>query len=199
VTRRLLLAAPALFLAGCTIVRIDYERLPGDEPSGEIRFLALRDDSPERLTDGYVLTVMKNWAIVGTYESLSTGSVGAGNLKPGTYDVSIGGRGMETQSTRIEVKPGQATIVRLLVRNARHAAAAGDIAIGAGKAVLYTVGAVLYAVVWVCSHSGRGGGGGGDDNNDSRCWSCGSSSCNGHEERRKKSESAGPVSKYRKK
>lgn len=198
-THRLPVVALGLLLAGCTVVRVEYEPLAdgGAEPAGEIQFLAFRDDSPKRLTPGYTLTVVKNWAIVGTYESSASQATSIGDLKPGTYDVSIRGRGIDTQSTNVKVRPGQATVIQLMVRNARRAARANDLAIGAGKAVLYTVGAVAYAIVYVFLESCDGDDD--DDDDDDLCFQCGRSSCSGHHEKKKRSAPAGPVSNYRKK
>lgn len=138
-------------LSGCTVVRIEREPLAEvpPEPAGEIRFMALRGENPDRLANGYALTVMKNLSIVGTFDSSSTEPTCVEGLKPGLYDISISGRAIGTESTQVRVRPGQATIVRLMVRNARRLAAAGEVALTAGKVVLYSVGYAVYGVVWV--------------------------------------------------
>jgi len=149
--RSLPLFAAFAILSGCTVLRIEREPLQelAPEPAGEIRFLALRGENPDRLAQGYSLAVVKNFAVVGTYPSSSTGPTCAQGLAPGRYDISVSGPGISTHSTQVRVKPGQVTVVRLMVRNARQLAGLGDAALTAGKVVLYAVGAVVVAVVWV--------------------------------------------------
>jgi hypothetical protein len=139
--------------------------------------------------------VAKNYAIVGTYESSSSQPIRAEGLKPGTYDLSMGGRGMETRSTQVEVRAGQATVVRLLVRNARRVTRANDIALTTGKVVLYTVGFAVYAVVYVALECISGD----DDDEDDAytCPRCGLSACACGPE--KKRTLPASVSPYRKK
>jgi len=178
-------------LSGCTVVRIGREPLMDapPEPAGEIRFMALRGEHPDRLADGYSLTVMKNLSIVGTYDSSSTEPTTIEKLPPGRYDISISGRAISTQSTQIRVRPGQATVVRLMVRNARQLAALGDAALTAGKVLLYSVGYAVYGIVWVCLHVCDG-----DDDDDEEECSVSSHGKAGH-----RSPHPGTVSTYRKK
>lgn len=141
----------AASLSGCTVLRIDQRPLrnPAEEPAGEIRFLADRGGSPRRLAQGYELTVMKDFSIVGRFESSTTGPALAEGLKPGRYDISVAGRGIGTQSTQVTVRPGKATTVRLMVLNARRLARCGETALTAGKALLYTIGAIAAAPILV--------------------------------------------------
>jgi len=150
-------------MSGCTVVRIDRQPLAQvpPEPAGEIRFMALRGEHPDRLAEGYSLTVMKNLAIVGTCDSSSTEPTIVDGLSPGRYAISISGRAINTRNAEVRVRPGQATIVRLMVRNARQLAAFGEAALTAGKLVFYAVGYAIYAVVWVCLHISDG-----DDDDD---------------------------------
>jgi len=179
-------------LSGCTVLRIDQRPLrnPAEEPAGEIRFLADRGGSPRRLSEGYHLTVMKDFSIVDRLESSTTGPAAAEGLKPGTYDISVAGRGIGTESTRVKVRPGKATTVRLDVVNARRLARCGETALTAGKAALYAVGAivaapVLIAVLILCS----------DDDDDDDDESVSSHSW----PKKDRSPHPGPVGKYRKK
>ena len=196
--RILLLSGLSLLLAGCTVVQIDYKPLPDptEEPSGEIRFLALRGEDPDRLSNGYLMTLMKDFAVVGTFESSSARATCAEGLKPGTYEISLSGRGIETRSAQVEVRSGQATIIKLMVRNARRVERANDVAVTTGKVVLYTVGIVLYAVVWcaleVCLD------GTDDDDEDFSCPRCRNNVCTCAPEK-KRTPPVGPVSTYRKK
>ena len=147
---------PALFtlsalLSGCTVIQVDRRPLrnPAEEPAGEIRFLAVREEKPQRLSGGYRLTVMKDFSIVDRSESSKTGPAATEGLKPGTYDISVAGRGIGTHSAQVRVRAGQATIVRLMVRNARRLARCGEHAVTAGNAFLYTVGGIVGGVVYV--------------------------------------------------
>src|SRR5687767_78060 len=107
-TPRLLLGL-ALLLSGCTVIRIDHEKLPEPEgiDLGEIRFMALRGENPDRLANGYVMSVTRNFAVVGTYESSSSQAISSPALEPGIYDISITGRKIEPQSAQVEVRAGQ--------------------------------------------------------------------------------------------
>jgi hypothetical protein len=138
-------------LSGCTILRIDRQPLAEtpEEPAGEIRFLAVRRESPERLSNGFLLTVMKDLSIVGQFPSSAAEPTRVGDLKPGVYDISIGGPGIVTESTQVHVRSGKATVVRLMVRNARALVRCGDAAVTAGKVVLTAVGAVVVAAGYV--------------------------------------------------
>ena len=138
-------------LSGCTVLRIEERpiRNPAEEPAGEIRFLADRGGSPRRLAEGYHLTVMKDFSIVGQFESSSTGPALAEGLKPGRYDISVAGRGIGVHSTRIKVRPGKATTVRLNVVNARRLTRCGENALTAGKVALYAIGAVIAGAAYV--------------------------------------------------
>jgi len=144
-------ALPSFFiltslLSGCTVLRIDQRPLrnPAEEPAGEIRFLADRGQTSRRLAEGYRLTVMKDFSIVGRLESTTTGPTLAEGLQPGTYDISVAGRGIGTHSTQVKVRPGKAVTVRLMVLNARRLSRCGDNALMAGKVALYAVGGILY-------------------------------------------------------
>src|SRR5262245_23777637 len=190
--RNLPIFAAAALLSGCTVVRIERQSLQStpEEPAGEIRFMAVKKEKPDRLADGYSLTVMKNFAIVGTYSSSSSEATRAEGLSPGTYDISISGRKIATRSTRIKVRHGEATVVRLMVRNALQLTAAGHAALTAGKVVLYAVGFVVYAVVWVAVELLTS-----DDDDDEDCFSRSSTPPSS----RKQSPHPGSVSAYRKK
>jgi len=141
----------AALLSGCTVLRIDQRPLrnPAEEPAGEIRFLANHGGTPRRLSEGYHLTVMKDFSIVDRLESSTTGPAAAEGLKPGTYDISVAGRGIGTESTRVQVRPGKAVTVRLDIVNARRLHRCGETALTAGKVALYVVGAIAAAPVFI--------------------------------------------------
>lgn len=184
----------AALLSGCTVLRIDQRRLgnPAEEPTGEIRFVADRGTRPRRLTEGYHMTVMKDFTIVDRLESTATGPSAAEGLKPGTYDISVAGRGMGIHSARIKVQPGKATTVRLNVLNARRLARCGENAVTAGKAALYAVGAVFIGAAYVAVAIFSGD----DDDDDDDDLFSSSSSMKGSKDR---SPHPGSVGAYRKK
>jgi hypothetical protein len=186
----------ALLLTGCTALRVEYQELrdPEQQATGQIQFLALRGHKPDKPANGYAITVMRNDAVVGTFESSSSQAIATAPLAPGSYNVSISGRKIGTQDAQIEVRPGQATVVCLLVRNARRTETANDVAITTGKVVLYTVGCVLYAAVWLTLECLSG-----DDDDDSNvCSRCGHQSCT-CPPAYKRATPPGPVSEYRSK
>ena len=128
------------------------------------------------------------------YESSSSQAISSPALEPGIYDISITGRKIEPQSAQVEVRAGQSTVVCLMIRNARRVETANDIAAGTGKVMLYTVGLVLYATIWVVGECLSDY----DEDDDIKCPRCDRATCMCPSSR-KQSPPPGPVSSYRKK
>lgn len=143
-----------LALAGCTTVEVELldPPTPLENPhKGAMLLKCLRDDSPEKLANGYLFTIQRNVNFNGAYESSSAAPTSVTDLDAGIYQVTITGKHINPVTADVQVWPGKLSQVVLWVRNARNASNLEDTAEVTGKVLLYTVLCVVYAVVWVAS------------------------------------------------
>ena len=137
--------AVLLVLSGCSITRTEESRIDG--PKAEVSFAAARSGS--RLTGGYTLVLLSKGRVAATRECDPDGEALIGDVEPGPYTVVITGRRLKRHEFDVRLKAGERTSIVVLHRNVLHAERAGEIALAAGKVIVYTVGIVVYGVVWL--------------------------------------------------
>ena len=162
--------AAALLLSGCSVLRVDVRAAEGT--AGELELKALKNESPEELKSGYYFSVARNGVTVGSCETSGDSATVMKNLEAGTYELWISGHGLRGEKFEVEVSAGRRTSVSVLHRNVLRRERSEAAAATTGKVVLYTVGAVLYAVVWVIAECVSS-----DGDSSSACSQCGHDPC----------------------
>jgi len=159
----------ALLLSGCSITRV--EERPCEGPHGELELKAIKGDGATDLKGGYAFHVSGDAGDLGWHSPPPDSRVLLQNLEPGRYQVRFSSARLKEQRIELDVKPGSRTSLVVLHRNVRRLDRAEDIAATTGKVILYTVGAVVYAVVWCLCEVWCG------DDEDDDCPRCHHSPC----------------------
>lgn len=159
--------ASCLLVTGCSVVRVDERRMEG--PEGAIELKAIRRTDPDVLTSGYAFRVKGQGRNSGWISVDTSGPSLLPDLPPGPYTIEVRGKGISRKRFQVEVRSGVRTSIAVLrksvKRNARIEEACEDVAVGTGKAVLYTVGFVAYAVIWLVVEGCTGD----DEDDDETC------------------------------
>jgi len=159
--------------SGCSITRTEEARIEG--PRAEVSFLAGR--SGKRPTGGYYLELRQHGREVAHHACDPDRPVVIPDLEPGRYDVVIRGEHLKSHAFEVRLKAGERTSIVVLHRNVLDRERAAEIATTAGEVFIYTVGSVVYGIVWLTvelvTHAC-------DDDKDDRpaaCASCHQSPC----------------------
>lgn len=157
--------AACLVLSGCSLTRIEESR--GEGPAGEVEFKALRRENPDRLTGGYSLALALDGALVAHGSADPEAPLVLKDLKPGLYEASIRGVKIGRHDFEVEIKAGTRTSIAVLHRNVRRSERTEAVAIGVGKAIVYTVGFIVYVAILACT----------DADDEDACDRCHASPC----------------------